>query len=624
MAALQWTKSLEPGPARLYTRWIMQIQESLSERLVLALRQTMLPCCLACASVLLTSAGISLRAATYNVAQRDPKASDDGPGTAERPWKSLTKAAETAGPGDIVLIRDGLYRERVLVKTGGTAEKPICFQAAPGAHVVLTGADRLTGWQRVEGDRPVYQVPWPHRFITWSRHNTHPDDVYHRLIGRCEQVAIEGYLLRQVLETSQLAPGTFSVDLSNQVLQAWDPANRDLNKVFVEGSARQEILRVEGAHVQVRGLRFRFAANMAQHGAVVLAGAHELLEDCVLEAMNASGATLAGQDQIVRRCVFRDNGQLGFGANGAHRLLFTECRVENNNTKGFDRGWEAGGDKLVLCRDASLERSQFLRNRGNGIWFDIGNEHCTVRQCLIADNEDAGIFHEISFGLQAHDNVIVGNGFAETPGAWGAQAGVALSSSPDCVIERNLIIGNREGFNFREQERTTRRIGQRGEVPIWNHDELLRHNLLAFNRDAQVWGWFDVKDNRHWPAALRTGPGIGNADNAPGNDGQKKREEALMLEDLRLRFENNVYFAAPGQGWFEWGVPWGRHKSYASLSDFQADLAIDSVGCVTDPGFLNIVARDYRISRAAMEQLAQVYPRGPVPGVILGVQPGTP
>jgi len=52
--------------------------------------------------------------------------------------------------------------------------------------------------------------------------------------------------------------------------------------------------------------------------------------------------------------MFRDNGQLGFGANGAHPLLFTECRVENNNTKGFDRGWEAGGDKLVLCRGAIL------------------------------------------------------------------------------------------------------------------------------------------------------------------------------------------------------------------------------------------------------------------------------
>jgi len=374
----------------------------------------------------------------------------------------------------------------------------------------------------------------------------------------------------------------------------------------------------------VRGLRFRFAANMAQHGAVVLAGPHDLLDGCVIEAMNASGATLAGPDQIVRRCVFRDNGQLGFGANGAHRLLFTECRVENNNTKGFDRGWEAGGDKLVLCRDAVLERSQFLRNRGNGIWFDIGNEHCTVRQCLIADNEDAGIFQEISFGLQAHDNVIVDNGFAETPGAWGAQAGIALSSSPDCVIERNLILGNREGFNFREQERTTPRIGQRSEVRVWNHDELIRHNLIAFNRDAQVWGWFDVKDNRHWPAETRPGPGTGAANDAPRNDGQKKPGKAPTLDDLRLRFENNVYFAAPGQGWFEWGVRWGPHKSYASLSDFQAGLAIDSGGRVTDPGFLDIPARDYRLSRPVIEPLAQAYPRGHVPGAILGLQPGTP
>jgi hypothetical protein len=68
--------------------------------------------------------------------------------------------------------------------------------------------------------------------------------------------------------------------------------------------------------------------------------------------------------------------------------------VENNNTKGFDRGWEAGGDKLVLCRNAVLEQSRFLCNRGNGIWFDIGNENCVVRQCLIADNEDSGVFYE--------------------------------------------------------------------------------------------------------------------------------------------------------------------------------------------------------------------------------------
>jgi parallel beta-helix repeat protein len=324
--------------------------------------------------------------------------------------------------------------------------------------------------------------------------------------------------------------------------------------------------------------------------------------------------------------VFRDNGQLGFGAARAHRLLFTECLVENNNTKGFDRGWEAGGNKLALCRDAVLERSRFVRNRGNGIWFDIGNTNCTVRQCLIADNEDAGIFYEISFSLHAQDNVIVGNGFAVTAGAWGAQAGISLSSSPGCTIERNVIAGNREGFNFREQTRTTRTIDDRSERPVWNHDQLIRHNLIVLNRDAQVWGWFDVKDNRHWPAssapanqaeaAVTAKPGdLAGAYAAKASESQP---QGLTLEKLRLRFEKNVYFAAPGQGWFKWGTNWARHQSYAGLNEFQSDLGIDADSQVLDPGFADVRQLDFRLRAEAMSLLEQSYPRGPVPGVILG------
>ena len=348
-----------------------------------------------------------------------------------------------------------------------------------------------------------------------------------------------------------------------------------------------------------------------------------------MEDMNSSGATFSAEHLEVRRCVFRDNGQMGFGANGAHDLLFTECLVENNNTKGFNRGWEAGGNKLVLCRQAVLERSRFLRNRGHGIWFDIGNEHCVVRQCLIADNEDCGIFDEISYGLQAHDNVIAGNGYAATAGGWGARAGISLSSSPDSVIERNLILGNREGFNFREQTRTTPRIGGKAEEPVWNHDETISRNIIAFNRDAQVWGWFDMKDDRQWPAKALEHPtaqdgaapkpgDITGPDAANNRDGQP---EGLTLEKLRLSFVENVYFAGAGQGWFEWGVTWGRHKSYSKLSDFQTDLGMDKGSRVLDPAFANLNALDCRLGPGLMPALRPSYPKEPVPGVILGEQP---
>jgi hypothetical protein len=93
------------------------------------------------------------------------------------------------------------------------------------------------------------------------------------------------------------------------------------------------------------------------------------------------------------------------------------------------------------------------------------------------------------------------------------------------------------------------------------------------------------------------------------------------LEELRLRFEKNAYFAAPGQGWFQWGKSDGRHTSYPSLRDFQTALGIDTGSSVLDPGFSDMPARDYRLSRQAMEKLKQCYPRGPVPECVLGVVP---
>ena len=153
-----------------------------------------------CLDLVIGLAGmLSLSAATYEVAQQHPQASDDASGTAEQPWKTIARATEEARPGDLVVIRGGVYRERLLVRSSGTEQAPIRFEAAPGEHVVVTGADRLTGWQKAEDTRPIYRVAWPHKFVTWNPTMAHPADEYHRLTGRCEQVVVDGYLLRQVL-----------------------------------------------------------------------------------------------------------------------------------------------------------------------------------------------------------------------------------------------------------------------------------------------------------------------------------------------------------------------------------------------------------------------------------------
>jgi len=58
-----------------------------------------------------------------------PKASDTNPGTAAAPFATIQKAASVAQPGDVVKIRDGIYRKTVTPANSGTEEEPIIFMA---------------------------------------------------------------------------------------------------------------------------------------------------------------------------------------------------------------------------------------------------------------------------------------------------------------------------------------------------------------------------------------------------------------------------------------------------------------------------------------------------------------
>jgi hypothetical protein len=364
----------------------------------------------------------------------------------------------------------------------------------------------------------------------------------------------------------------------------------------------------------MKGIRFRYAANRAQQGAVQISGDDNELADCVFEYTNACGAKFSGERIKVRNCIFRHNGQLGFSAGRAHGLLLTGCVVTDNNTKGFNRGWEAGGNKIVLTRGMVIANSIFTENKGDGIWFDIGNEKCEVRNCLIAENENAGIFYEISYGLYAHDNVIVGNGFAFSPGDWGANAGISISSSPDCLIERNLLIGNKEGLSLREQKRSTPLIGG-GSEPVWNRNLTVRNNLIAYNRDAQVWGWFDIDDERHWPKSMQeTSPSRqSRADDGP-TDGPP---DGSQLKDLKLVFENNLHSPGLGQGFFNWGVTWKRHIKYTDLDAVRRELGFEQTGRLADIVFKDFGKLDLRVPAESPAIKMRCCPEGDVPRVRL-------
>jgi len=85
-------------------------------------------------AVLLAVNGI-VRAREYYVS---PRGDDGGPGSASRPFRTIQAAADVMKVGDVCIIRAGVYRQIVRVKTSG-----ICFTAAPGEKVTISGADPI-------------------------------------------------------------------------------------------------------------------------------------------------------------------------------------------------------------------------------------------------------------------------------------------------------------------------------------------------------------------------------------------------------------------------------------------------------------------------------------------------
>ncbi len=90
---------------------------------------------------------------TYYVDCNFPNCDDNGPGTIERPFRTIGKAAEVLQPGERVVIASGVYRECVRPARGGAdPNHMISYEAPPGATVIVKGSEVLKdGWQPSTG-----------------------------------------------------------------------------------------------------------------------------------------------------------------------------------------------------------------------------------------------------------------------------------------------------------------------------------------------------------------------------------------------------------------------------------------------------------------------------------------
>lgn len=99
---------------------------------------------------------VSAAGTTYYVATNGSDTANTGTSSTS-PYKTINKCAQMMVAGDTCIISSGTYRETITPANSGTSSSAaITFQAAPGATVIVSGTEIVSGWSPYSGN--IYQA----------------------------------------------------------------------------------------------------------------------------------------------------------------------------------------------------------------------------------------------------------------------------------------------------------------------------------------------------------------------------------------------------------------------------------------------------------------------------------
>jgi len=428
-------------------------------------------------------------AATYYIDPANPAASDSGQGTVAVPYKTFGGALQRLAPGDTLLIATGIYRESIDMRRanglrrGVDAARPTRIEAAPGAKVVIKGSDLVEGWERLS---PGVFVK---RDWTVNTQQVFVDGVGLKQIGG---TILGGYPERKghpmaKLHVSQggIWPGRVKGGRQDMIEDSfyYDAATRSLYiKVAhdslqgraVEVSTRPYLMISERVgQLRISQLRFQHAntTDVSQSGALSLTGNDLVLDHVDVSHVDGNGFDVSGDRNTVSNSSANHCGQVGMKVRG-RRARVVGNETSYNNTRGFNKWWEAGGAKFVGAgglQDSEVTGHRAYFNNGDGIWFDWKNHNNDVHDNVAAYNRGMGIHYEASAGARIHDNFVFGN----------TQRGIYLPKSSRSVVANNLVVGNGlEGIAV---------IGEAGSKPEFTpRENRIVANLLGWNGKSAV------------------------------------------------------------------------------------------------------------------------------------------
>jgi alpha-L-arabinofuranosidase len=388
----------------------------------------------------------------FNVATNG---NDSSFGTPTSPLRTIQHAADLAQPGDVILVHEGIYRERVSPPRGGESDtKRITYEAAPRAKVVVTGSEVITNWVKVKDN--VWKTTIPNSFF--GNFNPYADLIHGDWFnprGREHHtgaVYLNGDWLAEAahLEDVMKPMGANAlwfglVDNSNTTIWA-QFKDVNPNQQLVEINVRQTVFYPKKTginYITVRGFTLEDAATQwapPTAEQIGLIGPHWskgwIIESNVVRYSMCSGISLgkygdqwdntsantaSGYVKTIERAltngwskenighhIVRDNDishceQTGIvGSLGAAFSTVTGNNIHDICTRGWLAGAEMAGIKFHAAIDVSISRNHIHRT-GLGLWLDWMAQGTHVSGNLFHDNGQ-DVFVEVDHGPFLFDN----------------------------------------------------------------------------------------------------------------------------------------------------------------------------------------------------------------------------
>jgi len=412
---------------------------------------------------------------------------DENDGSENTPFKTIQYAASLAKAGDNVLVKPGIYRERISPINTGSSSLPILFKSVVKNAAIVRGS---VPWKytNYDSDKQISSGPIDPSIFT---DDSAVDGGNPFLVPFCvtpykregaPEIGIKNsdpnmkYCLGQVFVDDVMYTQCPYYSEMESTDQSWfyDASN---NVLYVHGVNEYQTIEITNQrrlfaphkrglrYITVDGFVFERCGNQypnqfwaikenQQAGAIgtrcgrfwnIMNNIIRFASGIGIDWGNEGGSSqdlekgenglASGSDgHIIRNNIISDNGAAGTAAYMAKRYIFSNNIVERNNNLHFygKRRWESAGLKIHNPYESTISFNIIRDNYCHGIWCDQGaSKNSIFQNNIILNNEGDGINFEIG---QNATGKVVNNIFDNN------ECGITFVTSGGVLVSNNLFI----------------------------------------------------------------------------------------------------------------------------------------------------------------------------------------